>query len=198
MNLALFDFDGTISTCDTFTPFIKKVVPRAKLRLGYLLLLPSILAYRAGVLSGSAIRQQVVFFGLKGISKTHLDKLGKAHADTFLNRVIRPQALARIRWHLNSGDRVIVVLASLDSYLKPWCERLGVELICNELAAKGDILTGKYDGGDCSGSEKARRVQALVNLEDYSTVYAYGDTVEDNELLAIADEKYFQWQKIAA
>ncbi len=89
MNLALFDFDGTISTCDTFTPFIKKVVPHAKLRLGYLLLLPSILAYRAGVLSGSAIRQQVVFFGLKGLSKSYLDELGKVHAAEFLTTVIR-------------------------------------------------------------------------------------------------------------
>lgn len=198
MNLALFDFDGTISTCDTFTPFIKKVVPAGKLRLGYLLLLPSILAYRVGWLSGSTVRQQVVFFGLRGISKAYLDELGKVHADNFLGRVIRTQALERINWHLESGDRVIVVSASLDSYLKPWCERLGVELICSELAAKGDTLTGKYKGGDCSGSEKARRVQALVNLEDYKTIYAYGDTIEDNELLSIADERYFQWKKMVA
>ena len=43
MNLALFDFDGTITECDTFTPFIKKAIPRSRMIVGRLLLMPSIL-----------------------------------------------------------------------------------------------------------------------------------------------------------
>lgn len=196
MRLALFDFDGTITECDTFTPFIKKAIPRYRLRIGQLLLLPSVLAYRTGLLSGSTIRQQVVYVGLKGLSVSRLAALGNRHAAEFLPSVIRANAMERITWHLESGDRVVVVSASLDFYLKPWCDKMGVELICSGLDSHGDTLTGRYYQKDCTGDEKVRRVKSLLNLEAYEKIYAYGDTKEDNALLAIADERYFQWKKM--
>ncbi|WP_201509693.1 HAD family hydrolase [Psychrobacter alimentarius] len=195
MNIALFDFDGTITECDTFTPFIRKATPRSRMIVGRLLLMPSILAYRTGILSASSIRQQIVYIGLKGFSKRCLETLGKNHANEFLSNVVRANALDRIQWHLDSGDRVIIVSASLDVYLKPWCDKIGVELICSQLDNKGDILTGKYHKGDCTGAEKVRRVESLIDLKAYEKIYAYGDTKEDDELLQIADEKYFQWEK---
>jgi hypothetical protein len=36
MDLALFDFDGTITTGDTFTPFLRFAIPRRRRRsLGF-------------------------------------------------------------------------------------------------------------------------------------------------------------------
>lgn len=195
MNLALFDFDGTITHCDTFTPLIKKVVPTSRIYWGSLLLLPSIIGYRIGILPASILRQQIIYVGLKGFSNTQFKALGKTHAIEFLTTVIRANALEKIKWHLEAGDRVIVVSASLDVYLKPWCDALGVELICSQLQVNEDLLTGKYDNADCSGEEKARRVRALVNIDAYQKIYAYGDTKEDEALLNIADEQYFQWQR---
>lgn len=196
MNIALFDFDGTITECDTFTPFIRKAIPRSRMIVGRLLLMPSILAYRTGILSASSIRQQIVYIGLKGFSKRCLETLGKNHANEFLSNVVRANALDRIQWHLDSADRVIIVSASLDVYLKPWCDKIGVELICSQLDNKGDILTSKYYKGDCTGAEKVRRVESLIDLKAYEKIYDYGDTKEDDELLQIADEKYFQCEKI--
>lgn len=195
MNLALFDFDGTITHCDTFTPFIKKVVSPSRMYLGGLLLLPSIIGYRFGVLSGATLRQQIVYISLKGFSSTQLKALGKMHANEFLTTVMRTKALERIKWHMNAGDRVIVVSASLDVYLKPWCDALGIELICSQLQVNRGLLTGRYAKADCSGEEKVKRLKSLVNLEIYQKIYAYGDTKEDEALLEIADEQYFQWQK---
>ncbi len=96
MNLALFDFDGTITTCDTFTPFIKKAIPSSRMFVGRLLLMPSILGYRAGFVSSSSIRKQVIYVGLKGFSKIQLKELGRIHADEFLKNVIRTNALEKI------------------------------------------------------------------------------------------------------
>lgn len=196
MNIALFDFDGTITHCDTFTPFIKTATSSRRLGLGSLLLLPSIVGYRLGIVSGAAVRKQVVYIGLRGAPKDHLQALGAKHAEGFLPSVVRDHALERIQWHKASGDRVIVVSASLDLYLKPWCEAMGVELICSELEATADVFTGRYATPDCSGAEKVRRVKSLIELADYKTIYAYGDTKEDNALLAMANERYFQWKKL--
>lgn len=196
MNLALFDFDGTITDCDTFTPFVKKVIPAERMRWGRLLLAPSILGYRLGLVSSSRIRQQIVKVGLAGYSKDAIDEKGRLHANNFIPPVLRPEAMERLQWHQQQGDRIIIVSASLDVYLKPWCEQMGFELSCAELEVANAKLTGRYCGGDCSGQAKAERVKAMVDLTQYNTVYAYGDTKEDDELLALADEKYFQWRKV--
>ena len=45
MDLALFDFDGTITNSDCFTAFIEQVVPKQRMRWGRLRLTPSLIGY---------------------------------------------------------------------------------------------------------------------------------------------------------
>ena len=114
-----------------------------------------------------------------------------------LPHVLRPEAMARLAWHRERGDRIVVVSASLDAYLAPWCRAHGLELICSELESREGVLTGNYRGGDCAGAAKAARVRANLRLEDYACVHAYGDTVEDRELLALAHRPVYRWQAAA-
>jgi HAD superfamily phosphoserine phosphatase-like hydrolase len=102
--------------------------------------------------------------------------------------------MERIRWHQAQGDRIVVVSGSLDVYLSPWCTRHGLELLCSRLAASDGVLDGRYLGAQCVGREKARRIRERYRLDDYAAVYAYGDTHEDDEMLAMADHAYFRWQ----
>ena len=55
----------------------------------------------------------------------------------------------------------------------------------------GDHFAG-LEGANCRGPEKVRRVRALVDLEVFDRVWAYGDSSGDRELLAIADEPSFR------
>ena len=48
MDLALFDFDGTITTHDTFRPFLSFAGGRARLALGTALLGPMVVGYELG------------------------------------------------------------------------------------------------------------------------------------------------------
>ena len=90
----------------------------------------------------------------------------------------------------------MVVSASLDAYLVPWCRPLGLDLICTELEISDGRLTGRYVQGDCWGDEKVRRIRERLTLDDYDTVYAYGDTEDDRAMLDLADRKYFRWQEV--
>lgn len=196
MNLALFDFDGTITERDTFRPFIDFAVHRHRRALGTVLLGPVIAAYGLGCVPASRMRALVAFCGFRGMPEAQLDALGALYATSF-ERVVRPEALERIRWHLAAGDRVVVVSASLRPYLRAWCAAIGVELICTELEARRGVLTGRYLGGDCTGPEKARRVRARYELGRYPVVYAYGDTHEDRELLGLAHRRFFRWREVS-
>jgi len=90
----------------------------------------------------------------------------------------------------------VVVSASLDAYLIPWCRALTIDLICTELEISGGRLTGRYVQGDCYGPEKVRRIRECVTLAGYGTIYAYGDTEDDRPMLEMADRMYFRWQEV--
>jgi len=198
MDLALFDFDGTITVDPTYPAFVRFAVrPRRKL-FGGIFLMPLILAYRIGLVSDHRIRLAISRVAFWGEDPRRLRTLGAEFARNALPPLVRPEALDRIEWHKKRGDRVVVVSAALDAYIEPWCEAVGVESVCTEMEIRNDRLTGKYLAGDCCGHEKAKRVQARYRLMDYSDIYSYGDTDEDREMLDMATKKYFRWQEVSA
>jgi HAD superfamily hydrolase (TIGR01490 family) len=192
-DLALFDFDGTITDRDTFTPFLFSTVGARRLALGRVVLAPFVIAFRLHLLPSTAMRQIIVAFGLRGRAVAAVDAAGAVFAREQIPAWVRPEARARLAWHKARGDRIVVVSASLAAYLRPWCAAEGLELICVELEERSGMLTGHYRGGDCSAHEKARRVRERYDLSQFATIYAYGDTVEDRELFALAHLKSYQW-----
>jgi phosphatidylglycerophosphatase C len=198
MDLALFDFDGTITVDPTYPAFVRFAVrPRRKL-VGVPVLTPLILGYRIGWLSDRYIRRAISRAAFWGEDPLRVRTLGSDFARTALPPLLRHKALERIEWHKQRGDRVVVVSAALDAYIQPWCDTAGVETVCTQLEIRNGRLTGKYVGGDCCGPEKAKRVSERYRLSDYSEIYAYGDTHEDREMLEMATRKYFRWQEVGA
>lgn len=198
MNLALFDFDGTITAGDTFIPFLRFSARPQKLLLGGVVLSPLILGYKLGVVSGRAGRPLAARFAFHGEHAEAIRGLGQTYACEVLPGVVQRRALDRIEWHQRRGDVIVVVSGSLDVYLRHWCNSIGVDVICTQLEEKNGILTGRYIKGDCSRAEKLRRIRERFDLDRYSCIYAYGDTDDDREMLAIAHEKYYQWKRVGA
>lgn len=195
MNLALFDFDGTITVTDSFAPFVSSTTERRRAQVGYALLLPIFVGYKLGVISASSTRARICAVAFRGRREADIREAGSRYARDVLPTTLRKKALDRIAWHKAQGDTVVVVSAALNVYLEPWCHSMDVDLVCTQLEAVGGVLTGRYVGGDCVGSEKARRVTARCRLSDFSSVYAYGDTIEDEAMLSLAQHRYFRWRK---
>lgn len=195
MNLALFDFDGTITTREMFPDFMHFAVAPRRLALGKVVLAPLIVGYKLGIVAGTTVRARVVNFGFRGVLETDFQHAGERFAREVLPGVVRPMALARIRWHQAQGDTVAVVSGAFDVYLSHWCQSLRLDLICSSLEARAGVLTGCYRGAQCVGKEKARRIRETYPVDDYRLVYAYGDTREDLDMLTLADKQYFRWQE---
>jgi len=196
MNLASFDFDGTITTGDTFTPFLRFSIPLSRAILGGILISPVLLAHRLGLISAPSTRPVVARVGFQGVPASIVSEQGRRYAAEVLPTTIQPHAIERLQWHQQRGDTVAVVSAGLDVYLSAWCEAHGVTLICTELEVRHGRVTGRYLRGDCSGPTKAALIQAAFDLGKFETVYAYGDTLEDREMLDLAQRKYYRWQEV--
>lgn len=196
MNLALFDFDGTITRGDTFIPFLRFAVPTTRKIIGGLILSPVAGAHRLRLISGSTARPLTARIAFQGASADALRALGRRYASDVLPTVVRPNAVERLRWHQQQGDVVAVVSGSLDVYLGPWCEDQGISLICTELEERHGRMTGRYRHGDCTSARKAERIRAAFDLDTFETVYAYGNSVEDREMLALANRRYYRWKEV--
>ncbi len=184
--LVLFDFDGTLTTVETFPLFVRYAAPRWRVRVGAPLLAPLVLAYRAGAVSGVVVRAAIVRLAFSGMAPGHFDALAQAFAAERFPALMRPDALARLRAHRAAGDRVVVVSGNFERLLAPWCVAEGVELLASPLECRDGRLTGRYDGSQCAGEEKARRVRAAFPGWPRARIEAHGDTVEDLPMLAMA------------
>lgn len=198
MDLALFDFDGTITTRELFPDFVRASVSPWRLAVGRLLLAPLVLGYKLGWVPGTVVRAVVVRVGYSGAPLAELERAGTCFAERIVPSALRENAMRRIQWHKDRGDRVVVVSGAFDVYLQPWCEAHGLELICSSLEHSGGTLSGRYDGPQCVLAEKARLVSARYRLGDYQRIYAYGDTREDRHLLGLAHERYYRWELVLA
>jgi HAD superfamily hydrolase (TIGR01490 family) len=196
MDLALFDFDGTITTKGAYPDFVSLAIRRPRKIVGGLLLSPALVGYQVKLVSDKAIRSAISRVGFWREEPDRVRRIGREYAERVLPGLIRPIARERIAWHKGRGDRVVVVSASLDVYLEPWCQAQGVEVICTELEAAHGRFTGRYLNGDCCGDEKARRIRQRYALADYETIYAYGDTEEDRQMLELAHRKFFRWAEV--
>lgn len=193
MDLALFDFDGTITNRETMPDFMLIAVRPGRLLLGKVLLLPLILGYKAKLVSGVVVRAAICLFGFWHVPVYELEAHGQRFAENFLTDILRPEAMRRIAWHKARGDTVVVVSGGLDVYLRHWCREHGVELLCSSLEHRDGKLNGRYSGRQCVRSEKARLVREQFPPAHFGRVFAYGDTPEDREMLALAHERYYRW-----
>ena len=190
--MALFDFDGTITARDVYGVFVALAVPRWRLILALLFTWPLIIVYRLGWLSGTTGRAIVAFIGFYRARCGAVEAVAERVATESIPALIRPEIWAKLRDHLAQGDQVAVVSGSFDLYLRPWCEAHGLQLFCSSLARVGTRFTGRYAGFQCVGAEKARRVLEHFDLNQFSEIYAYGDTIDDRELMALAQRKFYR------
>lgn len=190
--LALFDFDGTLTSNDTLIEFLKFYVGDSRFYFGMTLLSPFLMAYKLKVMKNWVAKEKVLTYFLKGEPIGTFLSRGKEFALTKVPDMIKQEAQERLDWHKAQDHRVIVVSASAAGWIEAWTEKEGIELISTILELKEGNLTGKIKGKNCYGPEKEKRIREILNPSDYSQIYAYGDSRGDREMLALASDPFFR------
>lgn len=193
-HLAAFDFDGTLTDRDTLVGFLRTAFGTSAVVRAFLAGTPDILRARLGRSVGDAHpRDAAKEAVLRALTADHraddLDAKAAAYATTLPER-LRPDVLDRLRWHRSQGHDVIVVSASLLTYLTHLRSDLDlVDVLACELAVdEHGVLTGSLARPNVRGPEKEARLRAwMAEREPYGTLWAYGNSSGDRELLAMAD-----------
>lgn len=192
MTIAFFDFDGTITTDDSLLKFIRFVVGDRRFLLGLVVLSPMLVLYKLKLIPNYKAKQYMLSWFFKDMRKVDFLKVANEYSLVHIDKILRPKAIEKINWHKNQGHKVVVVSASIECWLRPWCEKNNLELIATKLEIKDGIVTGKLLSKNCYGVEKVNRIKELYDLENFDYIYAYGDSSGDKQMLEISHEKFYK------
>jgi phosphatidylglycerophosphatase C len=188
MDIAAFDFDGTLTRSDTLGPFLREVSGTAALGFALAVDAPRLVLAGIGLGSRDDAKERLLRRLLAGKEHDDLARLGRAYAIKITETRMRDEMLARVQWHQAQGHETAIVSASLDVYVEPAAERLGIDtVLCSRLETDaGGRVTGTLVGGNCRGPAKLRRIREYFGSSGYE-LWAYGDSAGDAEMLAAAD-----------
>lgn len=190
--IAFFDFDGTITTHDTLLEIIKFHKGSWRFYLGFAVNAPYLLAYKAGIISNQAAKEKVLRYFFGGMQVSAFQQQCDAFADTAIPSFIRPKAMEEIARLKAAGTSIVIVTASAENWLQPWCAANNFLLLGTRLETLNGRLTGRIDGRNCHGEEKVHRIKAGFSLSEYDEIFCYGDTKGDKPMLGLATFSFYK------
>lgn len=189
--IVLFDFDGTITTKDTLFEFIRHVKGSSSLRMGLLILLPWLVAYKLGLLSSQLVKEKVLSFFLRGISQIQFNEKCNSFSSV-LETLIRPKAVEKIKEYRTNNITIVIVSASIENWIIPWAKQYEAIVLATKLEMVDNRLTGRIKGKNCNGKNKVLLINQTFELSKIEVLAAYGDTTGDFDMLELAKEKFFK------
>lgn len=188
-----FDFDGTLTTRDTLIEFIRYAKGSARLIWTFLLYSPLLVLMKLRLYPNYKAKQKIFAHLFGGMPLEDFDRLCRDFAAAN-PRLMRPAAIDLLFRCREQGERVLVVSASVDNWVRPFMEQLqlnNVEVLGTQVEVSDGHLTGRFKTKNCYGQEKVRRICEALKREEYY-IAAYGDSRGDKEMLAFADEGHYK------
>lgn len=192
MIYAFFDFDGTITSRDSFLDFVLYTFGPAKFAKGLLGTAPAFIAFALKRITNAQLKEAVLKAFFQGWEVAEFAQKGLTYSQVRLPGLIKESALTAIKQHQSQGHKVVIVTASIAAWIQSWCDSVGLELIATKLEEQAGRLTGNLDGKNCHGPEKVRRIKERFEIQDGDYIYAYGDTSGDTQMLELANERFYR------
>ena len=193
IEIVVFDFDGTITTDDTFRLFLRYYAGNLKWAANILLLLPIFIGYGLKVVDRNQAKIHVMRRFFKNASVAKLNARAAAFATEIIPSLIRPQAQACLDSKKTHPESLYICSASITPYLRAWGESQNIHnILATELETDGDRYTGEIKGWNIWGEGKMRRILAEFAPHPVKIMEAYGDSRGDREMLHAAEASFFQ------
>lgn len=190
--IAIFDFDGTITTKDTLFDFTKFYHGKLKYTCGIFILLPILVLHKLGFISAEKTKQIFISFFFKGENIGKFNRICGEYTSR-IDTILNEEAIKKIKWHQQQGHLVIINSASVENWIQPWADLIGIEtVIATKIEVTDKLLTGKFLSKNCNGIEKVVRFREIFTNTSGCPIYAYGDSSGDKDLLSIANYPFFR------
>ena len=183
-SLAVFDFDGTLISQDSF--FLFSLLAGANIfQTASAFLLAG--ACKSGILDNAGYKEAVLRQLWLPRNQAQRERV-LCDLIVRLRDALRPRVLNRLREHVRCGDSVVVMSASPVFYLRPFMASLLPDVIVVgttvEYQSSGIMIDNLY------GAKKAAAARDLVDELAVASMHVYTDSWADAELMALADQLF--------
>ncbi len=196
--IAAFDFDGTLTRCDTLLPFLARGLGWPRFALAVVVCSPWLAAFALRLIPNHVAKQKLLAATLHGKTTAQMDDWTSRWLVKDFPGQLQDWTMARLAEHQQAGHCCVMVSASPDVYLKRVAQQLGFDaLLCTEMAIDGDQLTGQMKTPNCHGEQKVLRLNAWMAKRfgadsGAQVTYAYGDTTGDKPMLRLAAHAFYR------
>ena len=190
--IAVFDFDGTITQKDTLLEFIKFSKGKWQFYWTFLFFSPLFVAMKLKIYPNWKAKQRFFSYFYKGISIETFNDWGSKFSSE-IDKMLRPKAMKALKAHKENGEKIIIISASVENWIKPWAKKMEINsVLATKIETdKNGMLTGQFLTKNCYGQEKVNRLlEKLPNRSEYRLV-AYGDSRGDKEMIDFANEGHY-------
>ena len=186
--VAAFDFDGTLTRGDTLIPFLQRLCGTRTVVRALVSEFGTMARAAARIGERDEAKAALLARLLAGRALADIEKVVEVYTDVVVAKQLRPDSVARVRWHIGQGHQLLIVSASPELYVRPIAERLQFD---DALATRLEVdehgrLTGRLDGANVRAEEKVRRIEEWLDGRAV-TMWAYGNSSSDKPMLEHAD-----------
>ena len=191
--LALFDFDGTITTKDSATEFFRFLYKNRIIYLykHYFLCLFEIVKFKFLGYSYLILKNKRLSVHIDGLAEMEFKQHCTNFDENIIQDLIKQSALQTIDQHKKAGDAVWIVSASYDFLIGNWCRRNGLSYLVNTTKLENGKIT--LTSEECNFNGKVVRILENIELSTIENIYAYGDSAGDEDMLALANNKFYKY-----
>jgi len=186
--LALFDFDGTLTMKDSLNEFLKYAVGIKTYFYKLVCFLPIFIGYKLGIISNDKAKQKLLILFFKDWDEKKFKKIAFDFSKERLELILNYEVYNKFLNMKKNGYRVIVISASLECWLKFWCDLHDVELLSTKLKFENSKVTGEFLTPNCYGKEKVNRLKNYLNIDEYDEIISFGDSKADKYIFDISDK----------
>ena len=189
--IVAFDFDGTLSHCDSVITFLQWFKGKAHF-LRILAMHPWCWVGMLDPQQRGARKLALINAVLGEMTQDEFEALVMRFYHDHAHSMIRPDALRAWQAHQDKGHECVIVSGSMEILLRPFARQLKSErLIATEVEFDPEIKALKLISPNCIRSEKANRLKAIYG-DNLVLEAAYGDTRGDKEMLSLANHPYYR------
>ena len=160
--------------------------------LGIIMISPWLVSMKLGFTSKQTAKEKLLSYFFGNLDLQSFNYLCEDFSYKVIPALIKKEASDAIKNHLNNNTPVIIVSASAENWVAPWCISNNLQFICTRLKISENKITGKLEGENCNGIEKVCRIKEIFNLTDFTTIFCYGDSNGDKPMLQLATHPFYR------
>jgi len=192
--LAIFDFDKTITTKDSFNDFFIAQFGIINFLIFMLRNSFYVSLYITGRMENHVIKEKLLSNYFKNASYPEFAEKCREYSRYRLPGIINKECIKKIIWHKQMNHELVLLSASLYEWIEPWAKDIGFShIICTKIEIIDGKVTGKIKSEEnCYGKNKLNLLNKIFNDMTSYYIYAYGDSKSDKYFLEIADEAFYK------